>query len=89
MNRAGFLKSILILAASPKVIAEMEFKPPLLMADSTKCLFSDLQLLTPHYYKSYIEKYGNVNYPTMMEIMGKAAKEGQTNEYFWFESRNK
>lgn len=29
MNRKGFIKSIAMLAVAPKIIAEMEFKPPL------------------------------------------------------------
>lgn len=35
-------------------------------------LISDLQLLTPQYYKSYLEKYGNDNFTWWLSTYGES-----------------
>lgn len=86
MNRKGFLKSIAMLAVAPKIISEMEFKPPIVQPMVTKGLVSDLQLLTPQFYKVMAEKYGDTDFTFLMNEIGK--HKPNTNQYFWFEKRN-
>lgn len=67
MNRGGFLKSLFTLAVAPKVILEISEKlatKNILTVGSgiTRSLISNLQLLTPEYYKKYVEKYGQESY---------------------------
>lgn len=67
MNRGSFLKSLVTLIAAPKVIAEINFDKIAATNIATnvgvgRSLISDLQLLTPQYYKQYIEKYGSESY---------------------------
>jgi len=87
MDRRSLIKSILGLAAAPKILAEINFNPPIAAAPvATKGLFSDLQLLTPQYYNTLVEKYGNTNYTGLIEEIGKA-KDISRDNYFWFESK--
>jgi len=50
MNRRSLIKSILALAAAPKILAEMDFTPPLKPKtyNVTGTLLSDLKTLTRH-----------------------------------------
>lgn len=57
MNRGQFLRSLFVLAASPKVLAEIKHKTKV-----ASSLFKDLQLVTPNYYKHYVEKYGSEDF---------------------------
>lgn len=87
MNRRSVIRCILGLAAAPKILAELDFKPPI-VAQSTAALFRDLNFVIPQYYKTYVEKYGNANFTTFMETVG--SKELITNtDYIWFEIRPK
>lgn len=89
MHRRSLIKCILGLAAAPKILAELDFEPPVVANTGlTRSLIGDLQLLTPQYYKSFIDKYGSVDYSWWLSEMGKAKKHSG-NEYFWFESNNK
>jgi hypothetical protein len=87
-NRS-LIKSILTLAAAPKILSEIDFKPPIVAKPISKGLFSDLQLLTPQYYKAFVDKYGNGDFTTLMEAMGKKEVINGKPEMFWFESRSK
>lgn len=63
MNRRSVIRCILGLAAAPKILAEIDFKPPVIpTAGATKSLMADLQLLTPQFYKTYVEKYSDTNF---------------------------
>lgn len=59
-----------------------------LVGGVTRGLVSDLQLLTPQFYKDYVEKYGNEDFTWWlatyagMEIV-------KNRDYFWFENRGK
>lgn len=54
----------------------------------TRSLVSDLQLLTPQYYKTYVEKYGNEDFTWWLSTYG-GTEEVLNREYFWFENRGK
>lgn len=54
----------------------------------TRALVSDLQLLTPQYYKQYTEKYGNEDFTWWLSTFG-GMEEVNNQEYFWFENRGK
>ena len=87
MNRKSFLKNILGAAASfaisPAVKNLLVSKPMLQagvssMAYSDGSLISDLNLLTPQYYHSYIKKYGGDNYTEWFGHFGGTVKEPVT-----------
>jgi hypothetical protein len=54
----------------------------------TRALVSDLQLLTPKYYKTYVEKYGNEDFTWWLATYG-GMEQVLNREYFWFENRGK
>lgn len=54
----------------------------------TRSLVSDLQLLTPQYYKNYVEKYGNEDFTWWLSTFG-GMEEVKNRDYFWFENRGK
>lgn len=51
-------------------------------------LISNLQLLTPQYYKKYTEKYGNEDYTWWLQTFG-GMEQVYNQTFFWFESRGK
>jgi len=51
-------------------------------------LISDLQLLTPQYYKQYVEKYGNEDFTWWLSTYG-GMEEVKNRNYFWFENYGK
>lgn len=51
-------------------------------------LISDLQLLTPQYYKQYVEKYGNEDFTWWLATYG-GMEEVKNRNYFWWENRGK
>lgn len=55
---------------------------------ATQALVSQLQLLTPQYYKKYVEKYGNEDYTWWLQAYG-GMEEVYNQQYFWFENRGK
>lgn len=67
MNRSTFLKSLFLLAASPKVLAEIKTVPKV----PASALFNDLNFVTPHYYADLVAKYGDVSFFDVMTEMGK------------------
>lgn len=56
-----------------------------------RALISDLQLLTPQYYKKYVEKYGNEVYDYFFQWLATfgGMEEVKNRNFFWFESRGK
>ena len=54
----------------------------------TRALVSELQLLTPQYYKNYVEKYGNEDFTWWLATYG-GMEQVNNREYFWFENRGK
>ena len=54
----------------------------------TRQLVSDLQLLTPQFYKEYVEKYGNEDFTWWLATFG-GMEEVVNRDYFWFENRGK
>lgn len=85
MDRKSFLRSIVLLAVAPKIIAEMDYKPPMKAPSLNGQIVKDLQLLTPAYYKSFVEKYGNDDFIETMQHIGQHAD--PMPNYFWFENR--
>jgi len=55
---------------------------------ATQGLVSYLQLLTPQYYKEYVEKYGNEDLTWWLSTYG-GMEEVFNQNYFWFENRGK
>lgn len=54
----------------------------------TRGLVSDLQLLTPQFYKTYVEKYGNEDFTWWLATYG-GMEQVMNRDYFWFENRGK
>ena len=48
----------------------------------------DLQLLTPQYYKEYVQKYGDENFTWWLSTFG-GMETVYNQNYFWFENRGK
>jgi len=70
MNRGSFIKSLFIVAASPKILANIEASPLIETKLSTANLFKDLNFLHADFYKGMIAKYGNQDYLLTMEQLG-------------------
>ena len=51
-------------------------------------LISDLQLLTPQYYKQYVEKYGNEDFTWWLATYG-GMEEVKNRNYLWYENQGK
>lgn len=51
-------------------------------------LIVDLQLLTPQYYKQYVEKYGNEDFTWWLATYG-GMEQVMNRNFFWFENRGK
>ena len=54
----------------------------------TRQLVSDLQLLTPQYYKNYVEKYGSEDFTWWLATYA-GMEEVKNRDFFWFENRGK
>lgn len=55
---------------------------------ANRALVSQLQLLKPAYYKTYVEKYGSEDYTFWVATYGGMEK-AENRDYFWFENRGK
>lgn len=57
------------LAAAPEIIAKLNIpaKAAVITAPPTQLLFSQLHMITPAYYKSMVEKYGNDDFVSIMD----------------------
>jgi hypothetical protein len=55
---------------------------------ATRALVSQLQLLTPQYYKTYVEKYGDEDFTMWLATFG-GMEEVKNQTYEWFENRGK
>jgi hypothetical protein len=85
MKRSSFFKSLVALVAAPSVLAGIKIKDsPVKVAKVDKSLFKDLQLLTPDYYKHYVEKYGKEDFNWWLAEVNKIPHE--TRELHWFET---
>lgn len=58
------------------------------LSSANRALISQLQLLTPQYYKQYVEKYGNEDFTWWLATYG-GMEEVKNQEFFWFENRGK
>ncbi len=61
MNRRYLIKSILGLTVAPKILAEIDFNPPMAAA-TTSNLFKDLNIMIPDYMPRLLEKYGSTSW---------------------------
>lgn len=59
-----------------------------LSGGANRALVSQLQLLTPQYYKQYVEKYGNEDFTWWLATYG-GMEQVYNQQYFWFENRGK
>src|SRR6201985_955773 len=55
---------------------------------ANQALASFLQLLTPQYYKDYVEKYGNEDFTWWLSTFG-GMEQVYNQNFFWFENRGK
>lgn len=55
---------------------------------SNRAIVSTLQLLTPQYYKNFVEKYGQENWAWWLATYG-GMEEVNNRNFFWFENRGK
>lgn len=67
MNRGSFLRSLFIVAASPKILAEINIKPKI----APSALFNDLKVIIPDFIPSMIAKYGNEDFTWWLTEYGK------------------
>lgn len=58
------------------------------LPQANRLLISNLQLLTPQYWKNYVELYGNEDYTMWLSTFG-GMEEIKNRDFFWFESRGK
>lgn len=87
MQRRSLIKCILGLAAAPKILAEMDLKPPMVpQVGATASLFKDLQFVTPQFMGEMIKKYGNENFTHFATVWGKPENIVNSPEFFWWES---
>lgn len=83
MKRSSFFKSLATLIAAPSVLAKLQIKDsPVKPSIVDKSLFKDLELLTPHYYKEYVEKYGNEDFTWWLSGINKMPMRGAEFQYF-------
>jgi hypothetical protein len=54
----------------------------------TRALMSTLQILKPHWYNKFVEKYGDENWTWWISAYG-GMEEVKGRDYFWFENRGK
>lgn len=55
---------------------------------ANRALVSQLQLLTPQWYKTFVEKYGAENWTWWLATYG-GMEQVMNRDYFWFENRGK
>lgn len=70
MDRSSFLRSLFIISVSPSVILKLDVSPLIENKANTSKLLDDLKMLTPRWYSSYMQKYGNLDYTLLMEQLG-------------------
>lgn len=81
MNRVSFLRSLFLVVASPKVLAEIRINPP----QPTATLFKDLQVMKPHYYRDIVAKYGNGNFDWWIDEVSKK-QTALIHQFYHFET---
>ncbi len=59
-----------------------------IVGGANRALVSQLQLLTPAFYKRYTEKYGNEDLTWFISTFA-GMEEAENQDYFWFENRGK
>lgn len=59
-----------------------------IVGGATRALVSQLQLLTPQYYKKYGQKYGTEDFTWWLATYG-GMEQVNNRDYFWFEDRGK
>lgn len=59
-----------------------------IVGGANRALVSQLQLLTPAFYKRYTEKYGNEDLTWFISTFS-GMEEAENQDYFWFENRGK
>jgi hypothetical protein len=88
MNRRSLIKSLFTIAVAPKVLSELNLNVPFVSNPiAEKSLVSGLQMLTPQFYKAFVEKYGSENCTWGLSTYDKIPMPNE-NKYFRFESKN-
>jgi hypothetical protein len=81
MNRASFLKSLISIAVSPKILAEVNVPAA---TPKTVALFADLHHPTGDYYRMMVEKYGTESYAMFEQVIMYGSP---SEEFYHFEKR--
>jgi hypothetical protein len=81
MKRSSFIKSLFMLAASPKILAEVE--PQTIVArysgvEQPSGLVSQLSTMSGDFYQKMIDKYGGDNYGLFIEVLKDQCKQQPT-----------
>jgi hypothetical protein len=78
MKRRSLIKSILTLAAAPKILSKIDFKPTLVAKmGATTTLFNDLNFVIPDYLPKLLKKYGNdeFDFAKQLDLIAEDAKQ--------------
>lgn len=62
MNRLGFIKSLFIASISPKILGELNISKSPIANNTTRQIFTEMNILTPIYLEKMVEKYGNKHF---------------------------
>jgi hypothetical protein len=82
MKRGQFLRSLFIVVAAPKVLAEVNIAPAK-EAYKSSTLFSELNFVTPKYQAMLVEKYGNESYSMFLDMM--SSRQFNKAEFYHYE----
>jgi hypothetical protein len=84
MKRSSFFKSLATLIAAPSILAKIQIKDAALKPTPVNSsLLKDIHLLTPSYYKEYVEKYGNEDFTWWLSGMDRLPH--TTKKINWYE----
>ncbi len=67
MTRSSFLKSLFLVAASPKVLAEIQRAPKPV---NSGVIFGDMRFANPDYMEMFVEKYGATDFIGILKATG-------------------
>lgn len=81
MERKNFLKSLLTLLASPKLIKDIQWEKP----KTATQLFNEQMFIVPVYYPDLLKKYGNEKYTECYEQLG---NEAENKIYYFYVDKN-
>ena len=71
MNRGQFVRSIIGVLMSPRIVAEINISSnkSAIINTPTSCLIEDISILTPIYAKRLVDKFSTKQYSLLMNIL--------------------